>query len=82
MCKKGLEFIKTVAKYMSETNGYDRLMKNVSKILCCRKFALRLQIERKYGKLIRTMKQTLCPGQSLVEINVFKPIIFGVVRFQ
>lgn len=31
MCKKGLEFIKTVAKYMSETNGYDRLMKNVSK---------------------------------------------------
>ncbi|XP_063702377.1 acyl-coenzyme A thioesterase 13-like [Culicoides brevitarsis] len=29
MCKKGLDFIKTVATYMSKTDGYDRLMKNV-----------------------------------------------------
>uniref|UniRef100_A0A336LNN2 CSON015031 protein n=1 Tax=Culicoides sonorensis TaxID=179676 RepID=A0A336LNN2_CULSO len=29
MCKKGLDFIKTVANYMMKTDGYDRLMKDV-----------------------------------------------------
>lgn len=30
--KKGLELLKTIGKYISETDGFDKVVKNVSKL--------------------------------------------------
>lgn len=30
MCKRGLDFLKTVSQYITKTDGFDRLMKGIT----------------------------------------------------